>query len=326
MANPQHIDWLLEGVVAWNKRRKESNFRPDFSGYEIEKALREAGQIVTSGRANLRRADLRGADLQGAFLQEADLLGANLRETNLRETNLQGADLRMADLLGADLREADLQGARVYSAARSTKVSAAEYTNLSTAQFLKQFQLDSLDGDNGTLIPGDNGTPNPDGLTRPTHWRTDIDLSKDHPNYVAQKNQNRTDPNTDDVTEQSDQSSAENPAEPKLSSPDAQSFVSQVELILLTLPASSRAGKDAALRLRHAASLYHNETGKNQSHEGTLVEQMADGFDSLADSLADLESGVLDKDGLIAVLGARLVEQEKRIADLKAQLETVDSA
>ena len=30
MANPQHIEWLLEGVAAWNKRLKRDEFYPDF--------------------------------------------------------------------------------------------------------------------------------------------------------------------------------------------------------------------------------------------------------------------------------------------------------
>ena len=32
MANTQHIQWLLEGVEAWNKRREREDFVPDLSG------------------------------------------------------------------------------------------------------------------------------------------------------------------------------------------------------------------------------------------------------------------------------------------------------
>lgn len=65
MADPQHVEWLREGVKSWNKRRIDTPFIPD----------------------------LTGADLLGADLQEADLLGADLRRANL-----QGADLREANV------------------------------------------------------------------------------------------------------------------------------------------------------------------------------------------------------------------------------------
>ena len=35
MANPQHIQWLKEGVVAWNKRRERQTFKPDFVHHDF---------------------------------------------------------------------------------------------------------------------------------------------------------------------------------------------------------------------------------------------------------------------------------------------------
>ena len=35
MANPQHIEWLLEGVQAWNRRRDECEFVPDFERADL---------------------------------------------------------------------------------------------------------------------------------------------------------------------------------------------------------------------------------------------------------------------------------------------------
>ena len=32
MATQKHIEWLLEGVNAWNERREQENFQPDFEG------------------------------------------------------------------------------------------------------------------------------------------------------------------------------------------------------------------------------------------------------------------------------------------------------
>ncbi|MCB1354428.1 MAG: pentapeptide repeat-containing protein [Rhodobacteraceae bacterium] len=56
MANPQHLEWLLEGVEAWNARREREDFTPD-----------------------LRGAGLGGADLRAANLSRADLGGANVK-------------------------------------------------------------------------------------------------------------------------------------------------------------------------------------------------------------------------------------------------------
>ena len=89
---------------------------------------------------------------------QADLRGANLSRANLSRANLSGAKLRTL----------------VYSARGTTDASRAEYTDLSTATGLDQDQLDSLLGDNGTVIPTD--------LARPEHWET-IELPPDHPNY-----------------------------------------------------------------------------------------------------------------------------------------------
>ena len=32
MANQNHVDWLREGVEAWNSRRESNDFDPDLSG------------------------------------------------------------------------------------------------------------------------------------------------------------------------------------------------------------------------------------------------------------------------------------------------------
>ena len=105
--------------------------------------LQQASAMVRAGagpsrdhqRARLIGADLRRADLRGANLRGAALLGADLRE----------ADLRWADLTGADLRAARLGG-----------------TNLSSAIFVTQSQVDSAIGDGRTRLPAH--------VQRPAHW------------------------------------------------------------------------------------------------------------------------------------------------------------
>ena len=122
MANPEHLEILMEGVEQWNEWRKEHpDVRPD---------LREA---------YLDGADLRGADLSTANLFVAHLAGADLREADLRDADLTGADLSRATLL------ADLRGARLTAAnLRGTDVTGAlfgytsfENSDLSVAQGLE---------------------------------------------------------------------------------------------------------------------------------------------------------------------------------------------
>lgn len=37
MANPQHIEWLLDGVEAWNKRRDQQGFTPDLEHVNLHR-------------------------------------------------------------------------------------------------------------------------------------------------------------------------------------------------------------------------------------------------------------------------------------------------
>jgi len=248
----------------------------------------------------------------------------------MRRTDLEQADLKGATLERADLKEADLKGAQLNSTAFSVVDTIdgkkAEWTDLSTALSLTQNQLDEAEGDNGTLLPGDNRTANPDNLVRPFHWYTIIDLPEDHPNYVPNselqedvRNAPKEDEDTAPTLENSQQSDS-----PQVS--DLSSLRQHVEIILLTAPAAGAAGRDAADRLEHAVTLYHCAAQKNTSDEGEIVLEMAAGFRSLSDSLMSLETAVLDKDGLIAVLQTRLQEQEKLVAALKGELANKDSA
>lgn len=60
MADPLHVEWLKEGVAAWDEQRRANDFRPNLEG------------------ANLRETDLTGAGLEGAYLEGADLTGTDL--------------------------------------------------------------------------------------------------------------------------------------------------------------------------------------------------------------------------------------------------------
>lgn len=123
MANPKHIEWLLEGVESWNERRNSHlpggfRFRPDFEGADLYSAFRKANKFDGQGRMPLPSVDLSEAiltdatlglaDLSGANLALADLTDAELRGVNLTKTILQAANLTRANLAGAEPWKADL--------------------------------------------------------------------------------------------------------------------------------------------------------------------------------------------------------------------------
>ena len=115
MGNPQHLEWLLEGVEAWNARRKRDDFVPNFEGVDISTAFVVAGKLDEFGRAPLEGANLKASILSKAILDEADLEwadfeGATLIGAKLEGTNLQGAGFRLADLEAANLDDASLEG------------------------------------------------------------------------------------------------------------------------------------------------------------------------------------------------------------------------
>jgi len=110
--------WLFnDGVLHWNQRRKETEFRPDFSGFNFVKQSQRSrlwgcpADLVGDERIVLAGIDLRFADLQGCTLARADLRGAHLQGANLRNANLANANLEHADLTDCDLRNAVLDGA-----------------------------------------------------------------------------------------------------------------------------------------------------------------------------------------------------------------------
>jgi hypothetical protein len=86
MANPEHLQILQQGGVAWNAwRSQQGGVRPDLSGANLNEAALH--------RADLRRASLTGADLSEAALGGAALTDANLSYVRLFETVFSDIDL-----------------------------------------------------------------------------------------------------------------------------------------------------------------------------------------------------------------------------------------
>jgi len=103
MANPEHLEILMQGVVAWNLWRHEHrDIHPDLNSASLS-------------YASLIGADLRGANLYGANLVKAKPINADLRaaefiNADLSNSFLGGASLSNADLSGADFTSTELAG------------------------------------------------------------------------------------------------------------------------------------------------------------------------------------------------------------------------
>ena len=183
MANPQHIEWLKEGVEAWNKRRKAAPFTPDLSmasfapedliaasmntpfipmaklrhlpyppagwigarlhGINLSDANLSHAQFTN---ADLTDADLSNANLEKTVLSQAFLCRANMRRARLSDALLNQANLVGADLTGAKLNDASLQGASLTDAnlAGATLTGALLNATWTTGTNLVQTRLTNL--------------------------------------------------------------------------------------------------------------------------------------------------------------------------------------
>lgn len=172
MADEQHIQWLLEGIEAWNARRGDEEhelyeLEVDFVKVDFNAIFRAAGKVGQDGRialagydlayadlvgARLINANLAGANLAGAILDSAGLANANLADANLEgadfdkawlvNANLSGANMKDATLIGSDLTHANFTDANLTSAdLSSTNLTRANLTgaNLANADLTNAF-------------------------------------------------------------------------------------------------------------------------------------------------------------------------------------------
>ena len=154
MPNPEHIEWLLEGVDNWNRRRNENKFKPDLSGANIYWEFEERGMLDNDGFIPLSNFDLSeanmrdtifyssfttgGADMRHANLSRAKLENAQLPNSRLNHAVLRGAVLDGAYMLNANLCDAKMSNARLYR----TDLFKADLTNAElNLAFLKKASL-----------------------------------------------------------------------------------------------------------------------------------------------------------------------------------------
>ena len=125
MANPEHVEILLQGSKIWNKWREENHkVIPDLRWANLYEANRPVANLY---KANLEMADLRNAYLEEANLERANLEEANLTGVRIAGANLEEANLQMANLTGAHIAGANLTGTN-FSAANLTDAYLAEAT------------------------------------------------------------------------------------------------------------------------------------------------------------------------------------------------------
>lgn len=178
MANPQHIEWLLEGVESWNKRFLEGNFTPDFEGANIYWEFRKVGKLDHDGMIPLAGvifgnpySSLTFGNDPHSFYDEfvepveetpayQDWLRSAPRiqystetpsgdEFTSKRANLNGVNLNMANLAGANLNSVDLAGAKLAYA--NLARADLEYANLTNADLCGSRIVNaSLDGTNLT--------------------------------------------------------------------------------------------------------------------------------------------------------------------------------
>ena len=113
MTGEEHIKLLLEGQDAWNTKRENHDFYPDFRRTNFSESFRNSSKLDHNGRVPLNGFDLSNAVFFGANLGQVDFKGANLRGARMLGTRFFDADFFQADLTCADfgicnLREANL--------------------------------------------------------------------------------------------------------------------------------------------------------------------------------------------------------------------------
>ena len=119
MSNPKHVEWLKEGVEAWNKRRDREPFDPDLASlvsYTTLGDLRNSTGDINLDGINLENANLAEANLSRVSLRDSNLFGAYLSEAKLTRAKLDRADCCYADFSGANLSMATLDHAKLSAA------------------------------------------------------------------------------------------------------------------------------------------------------------------------------------------------------------------
>ena len=111
MANPNHVQLLLEGAQAWNEKRAEEEFQPNLEGVDVREAFRQKGLVrYESDVIPLAGIDLSRGRLRGANFHNADFNGAKFVWSDLQDADLSFCYLQDSNFIGAKL-----EGTRIYN-------------------------------------------------------------------------------------------------------------------------------------------------------------------------------------------------------------------
>lgn len=114
MANSNHLKIINQGVVVWNKWRKDNpGIQPDLSGANFERTDLCVGPSVV---LDFSTANLEAAKFTRAELERVNFSGSNLRKANFRQAGAIVAKYDKADLRSATFYDADLECAKFHEA------------------------------------------------------------------------------------------------------------------------------------------------------------------------------------------------------------------
>ena len=140
MVDPQHIEWLFDGVDAWNEWREKDGVRNvlSLSGTNLYQFFRNAGKLDSEGRIPLAGINFSSVFLSRSVLMNANLTGADLSFASLNESDLTNADISGAEFSGGRFDKSNLSNANL-SRTKSLITSFAESdlsgANLSGSSF-----------------------------------------------------------------------------------------------------------------------------------------------------------------------------------------------
>ncbi len=132
MANPEHVQILRQGPVAWNRWRKEySTVGPDLSQLDFG-TIQELCMPVPDlsgfdlARADLRMSSLRNAITVNASFHNAYMVSADLCFGHFGHCDFRGAKLRLSRIGSAKFSSCDFTGADLaYCSAEETKFTGS---------------------------------------------------------------------------------------------------------------------------------------------------------------------------------------------------------
>ena len=179
MANPEHIEWLLEGAEKWNAKRFQQNWVADLSEYDIYMKFQQAGLLdeddyIPLATYDFNRANFRKSRLTSYFTDRgADLRGANLRGADFQEAQLGNSKLDSAVLARVDFSEAKMLGVSLCG----SKMTSSSFRRA----YLFQADLTNTDCANAYLSNAILGCATLDGTNLTSASLTGADLSWSRP-------------------------------------------------------------------------------------------------------------------------------------------------